>query len=586
MKKGNAIKGILTAMLVMMLLVTAACSKGNNGGNSASPSDSASPSETASASPSSSASEEPSQETKEPIKLTMLVSQKPPVDFKDTEVGQEIQKRFGITIEWVDAEDEKIKVMLASGDFPDIVMLKPEYQARLIEGGQVYAMDDYLDAYGKNITANVPKVVDFMRKFRSNGTNKLYFLPVNSGPDMMGFEASLGVNTRWDYYKELGFPAIKNEDDLLAMLKQMQEKHPKTDDGQKVYGVGFWNDWGLWDYYMPMAITNGFSNWGPNGYLVKQDTNEIINNYTNPDSPLWKTVSFYYKAKKMGLVDPDSFTMKSGDFQAKMANGTILYAPASWFNGDFNGKNNAAMKGYAVIPMEGGYQWNGADQLGWFDKSLGISKKNKYPERTMELLDFLWSFEGNRLAYSGVQGVHWDVVDGAPTLTEMMVKAQTENGDVWRKTGVRGAQTGIMSGLGNFVVDPEDNTEVDLFSSAKSFEKQLTPLTKDFSEHYGVKYPAEIFLKNVEEGKSINQKNMDTRISAALPNTPDDIARIDSKLDELMTKAVAKAINAKSDADFDSVKQKTMDNLKSNGVDQSNDYWMKTWEDTKAAVNK
>lgn len=516
----------------------------------------------------------------------MLVSQAPPVAFSDTEVGQEIKKRFNITIDWVAAEDEKIKVMLASGDLPDIVMLKPEYQARLIESGKVIAMDDMLDKYGKDIVANVPKVVDFMKKFRSNNTGKLYFLPVNSGPDMMGFEASLGVITRWDYYKELGFPQIKNEDDLLGILKQMQDKHPKAENGQKVYGVASWNDWGLWDYYMPMAILNGYANWGPNGYLVKQDTNDIINNYSNPDSPYWKTVSFYYKARKMGLYDPDSLTMKSADFSAKMANGTVLYSPASWFNGDFNGKNSANLKGYATIPLEGGYQWNGADQLGWFDKSLGINKNTKYPERAMELLNFLWSYDGNRLAYSGLKGVHWDLENGAPTLTDKILNAKKENGDAWRKTGVRAAQTGIMSGLGNFVINPADKTEVDLFSSAQSFTSQLDPLTKDYSDHYRVKYPAEIFLKNVEAGKSINQKNLDTRISAALATAPDDITRIDTKLDDLMTKTASKAIMAKSDAEFDAIKQKTMDDLKAAGVETSNAWWMKAWADSKAAVNQ
>ncbi|AZN42871.1 type 2 periplasmic-binding domain-containing protein [Paenibacillus albus] len=592
MRSKKVLRGTLAITLASLLLMsTAACGGSNNGNNGSSASNNGTANANQPATNNSTGDNAAANTQKdtapkeEPVTLTMLVNQQPAVPFSDTEVGKEIEKKLNIKVDWVVAEDEKIKVLLASGDLPDIIMLKPEDQARVIEGGQVIPMDDMLAEKGQEITKNTPQVVDFMRKFRSNGSNKLYFLPVNSGPDMMGFEASLGVVTRWDYYKELGYPAINSEDDLLNVLKQMQDKHPKTPEGNKTYGVAAWNDWGLWSYYMPMAILYGYADWGNNGYVQTSDTNEIVNNYTNADSPLWKTVSFYYKARKMGLLDPDSLTMQSGDFSAKMATGQILYSPASWFNGTFNGKNNANAAGYVTLPLEWGHQWNGANQLGWFDKSLGITKNSKHPDRAMELLNYLWSYEGSRLAYSGVKGTDWDVVGGVPTISESMTKARNENGEAYQKTGVRGAQTGIYNGLGNFVIDPDDNTEVDLFSSAKSFNALLDPLSKDYTDHYGVTYPAEIFLKNVEAGKSINQKDMDTRIAAALPATPDDISRIDAKLKDLMTKAVAKAIMADSDEKFEQAKQKTMDDLKAAGVDKSNDWWVKAWNDTKAKVN-
>lgn len=581
MKRRNVFRSALVFLLALLFLVSSvACGGSNNAGNTTSTETQAVSTATSTAA----TSQEPAKVEKEAVTITMLQNQEPPLAFAETDVGKEVKKLLNITVEYIIGEDDKIKVLLASGDLPDIVMLKPEYQTQTIEGGQVIPMDDLLGTNGQEIGKNVPKVVDFMKKFRSNNTGKLYFLPTNSGPDMMGFEASLGVITRWDYYKELGFPAINSEDDLLNVLKQMQDKHPKTPEGNKVYGVASWNDWGLWAYYMPMSILYGYSNFGPDGYVVKCDTNDISNNFTDANSPLWKTVSFYYKAKKMGLLDPDSLTMQSGDFSAKMGAGSLLYAPASWFNGTFNGKNNANLQGYATIPLEWGYQWNGADQLGWFDKAVGITKNCKTPDRAMDLLNLLWSYDGNRLAYSGVKGVHWDLVNGVPTVSDAVLKARTDNGDAWRQTGLRNAQTGILSGLGNFVINTADNTEVDLFSSAKSFNAMLDPLTKDFCDHYQVQFPAEIFLKNEAAGKSINQKKMDTRLFAAVATAPDDILRIDAKLKEIMIKATAKAITAKSDADFEAIKQKTMEDLKAAEGDTSNAWWMKAWADAKAAL--
>jgi hypothetical protein len=53
----------------------------------------------------------------------------------------------------------------------------------------------------------------------------------------MGLEAGMGAVLRWDYYKDW-VSVMKNEDDLLNVIAQIVKKHPQTEDGKKVYGVG------------------------------------------------------------------------------------------------------------------------------------------------------------------------------------------------------------------------------------------------------------------------------------------------------------------------------------------------------------
>ena len=123
-----------------------------------------------------------------------------------------------------------------------------------------------------------------------------------SGRTVWALRPGIGFVIRWDYYKELGYPKVSNEDDLLNVLADMIKKHPKTEDGKNVYAMGACNDWGLWSYFLPMAAVYGYNNWAPSGYVLKVDTNVMSNNYLEPDSPLWKTVAFYYKARKMGIL--------------------------------------------------------------------------------------------------------------------------------------------------------------------------------------------------------------------------------------------------------------------------------------------
>ena len=44
-----------------------------------------------------------------------------------------------------------------------------------------------------------------------------------------------GYVVRWDYYKELGYPPVNNEEDYLKVLRQMHENHPFTEDGYPTY---------------------------------------------------------------------------------------------------------------------------------------------------------------------------------------------------------------------------------------------------------------------------------------------------------------------------------------------------------------
>ena len=47
---------------------------------------------------------------------------------------------------------------------------------------------------------------------------------------------------RWDLYKEIGSPEIKNDDDYVEALKKMKEIYPETEDGLPVYALSAYND--------------------------------------------------------------------------------------------------------------------------------------------------------------------------------------------------------------------------------------------------------------------------------------------------------------------------------------------------------
>ncbi|HEY5585739.1 MAG TPA: hypothetical protein VIK78_14785 [Ruminiclostridium sp.] len=534
---------------------------------------------------------------KDTVKLRILVMETGTKwnSFPDNHIAKEIENQTGITFEVVESDETKFKVLLAGGDLPDIVRADPsKYAKQMIEGNLVIPMDDLINTNGKDITANISSEIDVAKKFWSNETGKVYYIaPQVVAAPTRQYLVDIGATVRWDYYKELGTPEIKNQDDLIKVLTDMVAKHPKTDDGKKTYGVSFWNDWesGLWGYNYYPFFEGGEANAQGGIMTWKTNTTALYNRLTTEDSGYWKTITFLNKAKKAGILDPDALTMKYDDFMAKGTAGQVLFAPSQWSTGDFNKNNAKDGKGYMTIPV-GSYAWTGQiSPFGWQDKAYCISSSSKTPDRAMDLLNYFFSYDGCRTLWSGVKGVDWDVVDGKPVIKDATVKLQSTGGTEWDSSGIQ-LEKNFM-GMGNGVINPADGAPLSLFETDEIYASRLSPLEKSFCDQYGVRWPGEIFSKMSSEGTLLNlsssaketaELTINGLISPAVGTPPDDIKKIEAKVVDIAAKRAAALILSKSDAEFDELKAKTMADFKAADIDKVTEWYMKAWSDAKVKV--
>jgi len=581
----------LSMLLTLMLLASAlaACSSGGNNDKSG---EAQTPSSTSSGS-SESPSADSSPPTKEPVTLTMFGAGAADIPgIQSDPVAKEIERRTGVTLDTMAADENKLKLMLADGDLPDILMVDHKYIKQMIEGNQIINIDDYLKTSGQDIEKGMPETLEYFRQNMSEGQNKLYFLPIHTGTysDVGAaapqYEYSVGFWTRWDMYQELGAPEIKSTDDFLNLLAEMQKLYPKTEDGKKVYGVSAYNG-GLWPFIIQNAFADGYFN-GPGTYVQDAQGNayELL---TDESSTFWNSMRYFFKANQMGLLDPEAFTQQMDQYSAKLDNLQLLSSIANWWTGGGNKKLADAGKpeaGYGMIPITGTQIYKGGfSPTGWSGKYLAISKNSKHPERAVELLNFMFSPEGSRLAASGVEGEHWKMVDGKPEMTDETInlsKTMEKFGDT---TGI--GKYGNLQGLDDFVVNPADGELISLFYTPKVFQTKLTPLDKAYSEHYGATYPGEALEKLVQEGK-ISWGAFDTTVQTGLASAPDDIKRIDAKVEELVKTTMPKIILSKDEAEFNKVKEEFLDSLNKISYDQSKQFWAQNWKDSlaKTAVLK
>lgn len=499
--------------------------------------------------------------------------------LQESRVQKEMISKTGVKVNFQSATQDKFNVLIAGGDLPDILRVNASgaLVKQLIESNSVRQLDTLLSSKGKDILKNIPKSMELSKKYWSDGKNQTYFIPGQVGVNSVGVEDNMGVCLRWDYYKELGYPSIKTPDDLLNVLAQMVKLHPKTDDGKPVYGVSGWSDMGNWSVTVPMMVWYGYYNAGGLSY-AKYDSDTLTNKLLDTSSPYWKCIDFYYKARKMGLLDPDAFIQKNADFAVKATNGQILYSPATWAMGQFNTQHAKDGKGYIIIPIAGvSVNRDDNDVLGWLGRTYCITKDCKNQDKAMDLLNYLYSYDGARTLYSGVKGQDWDVVNGVPKLRESTIQLKQTGGSAWTDSGIGFDENYI--GISHFTKNPADGKTVDLFDDPSVLVSQMTTLQKDFSQHYGVQFPREAFDKLVSEKKSVSMSASNQIAKALIAAMPDDISRQVSTLNDLMVKDAAKIIMSGSDAAYEANKASAMQDFKNSGAKAVGDWDTNAWAD-------
>ena len=239
-----------------------------------------------------------------------------------------------------------------------------------------------------------------------------------------------------------------------------------------------------------------------------------------------------------------------------------MVGPATWAMGDFNAQHSSEGKGYLVVPA-GKIAWTGAvNPLGWQDKAYSISKTSKNPEKAMEFLNYIYSYEGARTMYNGVEGKHWKTVDGKPTLTDETLSLKAAGGAPYEATGLSLDRNII--GLGGNMINPNDKMPVDLFTSEEALSKAATPLEKDFAEYYGASYSGEVFKQFIDEGKlntfttwmnGMSDEEIVQRNTVPGVTLDDKLKKQESELKELAAREAAKIILSKDDQAFEANKQ-------------------------------
>lgn len=499
-----------------------------------------------------------------------------------TEHFQKLQEELNIELEFIGFSDkQQLQIALAGNDLPDVMQLTKDYLVQVLEAGMIIPMDDYLDLAPNMV--NLSKLREAaMREYCSNGDGKWYFWTPQIGTESPEAYLWNGYTVRWDWYKELGAPEIKNEDDYIAYLKSAVEAHPETENGQKVWGYATYND--LWGWWVPGSFY-GYHNI-TDAYHLRTKDSELINAYVDLQGPIWEQVEFCFKLNQEGLFDPDSFTMTADDLKAKIANEQYPAIICQWYDSLYDLKrmeDPETLAGYVVLPMEGQGNWSGATFNAGWSFYYGITTNCEDPAVAMKFFDYLNSEEGARFINTGEQGKIWDYnEEGVPVILDQAAENKnTMSADEWAVWG--GALWNGMSGLGGHTI-LSDGGKANLWNDRDMMIKNLRPLDKDFAEFYGVELPYEAEYKHVEEGTSWDKSTAMADLVGLLGTPPTEITRIDNNCREIILRSLPDLVLAEDQTAYEETQQRVLDELDEAGIQESIAWWNEAAEPIAAFI--
>ncbi|MFI2856477.1 ABC transporter substrate-binding protein [Paenibacillus sp. JSM ZJ436] len=340
--------------------------------------------------------------TEEKVTLRVMVGAREFVEnYETNEFTKWYEELTNVHIEWdvvpANSVPEKLNLMLASGDYPDVVLnmfVSNEQQMVYGEQGVFLPLNDLIEAYGPNIKqtfAELPEIKDVITAPNGN----IYALPQIE----QCFHCTMSQK-QWIYkpwLDQLGLEVPTTTEEYYQVLKAFKEQDPNGNGVQdEIPLAGSSKGWNtrVYDFLMNGFIHNNTVIANHHMYVDEGQINVAY------DKPEWRQgLEYLNTLYKEGLLSAESFTQDGSQLRqmGEQAGDHILGSAPGGSVGALTqllGESGKWLEYVAVPPLKGpnGVQVAGYNPYGgsMFGKFL-ITKEAKHPEIAMRWVDGFYS---------------------------------------------------------------------------------------------------------------------------------------------------------------------------------------------------
>lgn len=488
-----------------------------------------------------------------------------------------LKKKFNVELNIIPEGDGVFETRMTSGNLGDIVVWGADNDKYplAVKNNLLFGWEDdnVLDEYGPYIKKNMPDALkknkELTKTITNGASDKLYGFGANVALNSKDHESFFYTwDTRWDLYKKLGYPKIKNLQDYHKMLKNMQKLCPSDDSGNKVYAVSLWPDWDDAMVMYVKAMATAYYGYDELALGLYDPTNGKYHDALEENGPYLEMLKWFNDLYQDGLIDPDSMTQTYDEMIAKVQNGGTLFSIFNYSGSlGYNTKEHTSagklmycMKPEDASPIVYGMNTQGGDRV-W-----SIGAKTEYPEKCMEIINYLSTPEGRMTMEYGPKGYTWDYDDQKHAyLTDVGMKCQKDK-NTTMGGGYKGSYHDGELQINNVTwsldaSNPDSDGETYNKESWASYN--ATPssdIEKDWRDKTGCTTINEYMEKGkytVAPGTSFSKETQDTTLKTTWNQVTTEIKN-----------SSWKAIYAKSDKKFDSVVASMKKSAKKYGYDK------------------
>ena len=488
-----------------------------------------------------------------------------------------LKKKFNVELNIIPEGDGVFETRMTSGNLGDIVVWGADNDKYplAVKNNLLFGWEDdnVLDEYGPYIKKNMPDALkknkELTKTITNGASDKLYGFGANVALNSKDHESFFYTwDTRWDLYKKLGYPKVKNLQDYHKMLKNMQKLCPSDDSGNKVYAVSLWPDWADAMVMYVKAMATAYYGYDELALGLYDPTNGKYHDALEEKGPYLEMLKWFNDLYQDGLIDPDSMTQTYDEMIAKVQNGGTLFSIFNYSGSlGYNTKEHTSagklmycMKPEDASPIVYGMNTQGGDRV-W-----SIGAKTEYPEKCMEIINYLATPEGRMTMEYGPKGYTWDYDDQKHAyLTDVGVKCQNDK-NTTMGGGYKGSYHDGELQINNVTwsldaSNPDSDGETYNKESWASYN--ATPssdIEKDWRDKTGCTTINEYMEKGkytVAPGTSFSKETQDTTLKTTWNQVTTEIKN-----------SSWKAIYAKSDKKFDSVVAGMKKSAKKYGYDK------------------
>lgn len=505
--------------------------------------------------------------SKEPITLTIFSTDlSEDIPFTD-DVAKKITELTGVTLKFehpVAGDTQAVPLMIASGEYPDIIFAKGD-TSKLVDAGALIKLDDYIEESGDNLKALYG---DQLTRLKYSKEDPSIYTVGTYGVVNKLFDPKGIMQIQHQVLKEMGYPEINTIYDYEKVIEEYLAKNPKTEDGQDRIGLTLMAS--DWRWLITVGNRASFAAGIPDdGQFAVSEDGKATYKFLLPE------VKEYFKwlnnMNAKGLLDPESFTQKEDTYKSKISSGRVVgLADEYW---DYSsavvslvgeGKEEQTYAGLPVVIDDSKQKAPTLKDYGFSAGfGFGVSSSSKNAQRAFEFLDWMASDEAQVLINWGIEGTHYTVnAEGKREfLPEIQEQANTDP-DFSKKTGV-GLYVYPFPQRGIGAID--SNGDSYSTNTIESVMKNYNSADKETLAAYGVETWTELYPSAEELGVSPHGQVWQLNIPS-----DSDMAIIQKKADDYIQQATTQAILGKPE-EFDAAWDEITKTLESYNVESLNE---------------